>query len=271
MTAAETDYQTWFEANRDGWNKRTAVHKDSDFYDVAGFKKGASSLNQIELQELGDVSSKSLLHLQCHFGMDTLSWARLGAKVTGIDLSDDAIAFAEELSASTGIGAEFICCNVYDVPEKVDRKYDIVFTSYGVVGWLPDLDKWASVVASCLKPGGTFYMIEFHPVVWMMDETFKQIKYAYHNRETIVETSTGTYTDRNADISYKEYSWNHSLSEVINALIKHGLEIQQLNEFPYSCYNCFQNLEQLEDGYWHVKGLNDKMPMMYSIKATMKN
>ena len=260
-------YEQYFEENKKLWNQRTTVHKDSYFYDVTAFLKGKTSLNEIELRELGDVRGRKILHLQCHFGMDTLSWAREGAIVTGIDLSDEAIEAAKQLSNELNIPAEFICCNVYDTLENIDKQFDIVFTSYGVIGWLPDLDKWANAISQALKPGGTFYMVEFHPVVWMMDENFERIKYYYHNEEVIVEEQSGTYTDRNADIHYKEYSWNHSISEVLNSLIKYGLTIQHFNEFNFSCYNCFNNVAQGEDGYWRVRGLENKIPMMYSVRA----
>jgi ubiquinone/menaquinone biosynthesis C-methylase UbiE len=261
------ELQQMFEANKDGWNKRTAVHKNAAFYDVESFKAGTSSLNKTELEEVGDVRGKTMLHLQCHFGLDTLSWAREGAIVTGVDLSDVAIDTANQLKDELGIDATFICANVYDLPNVLNQQYDIVFTSYGVIGWLPDMQKWAQVIAHFLKPGGTFYMVEFHPVVWMMDEKFSSIKYHYHNVETIAETSSGTYTDRNADIHYNEYSWNHSLSEVINALLQNGLTLTGFNEFPYSHYNCFQNVIQGDDGLWRVKGLENKIPMMYAVKA----
>lgn len=256
-----------FNANKNAWNKRTGVHKDSLFYDVASFKAGKSTLNANELDELGDVKGKSLLHLQCHFGMDSLSWAREGALVTGVDLSDEAIKYAEQLSTETGIRAEFVCCNVYDLKEHLNKQYDIVFTSYGVIGWLPDLEKWASIIAHFLKPGGTFYMVEFHPVIWMFDDDFKYIKYPYHNADIIIESKTGTYAEPGSAIEYNEYSWNHSLSEVINALIKNGMHIQGLNEYPFSYYNCFNNAEQGKDGHWRIKGLEDKIPMMYAVKA----
>nr|HMQ81182.1 class I SAM-dependent methyltransferase [Ignavibacteria bacterium] len=139
--------EKYIEVNRDLWNKKTPVHVTSEFYDVASFKKGKSSLNPAELEALGDVSGKSLLHLQCHFGMDTLSWARLGAKVTGVDLADKAIDAARELNAELGLDAEFICSDVFDLKNVLDKKYDIVFTSYGTIGWLPDLDKWADIVS----------------------------------------------------------------------------------------------------------------------------
>ncbi|HUR66339.1 MAG TPA: class I SAM-dependent methyltransferase [Chitinophagaceae bacterium] len=257
----------YFEANKQHWNQRTAVHKDSDFYNLAGFKAGESVLTPIELAELGDVNGKTLLHLQCHFGMDSLDWARRGASVTGIDLSDKAIEEATKLNEELGSNAKFICCNVYDTSAFVKEQFDIVFTSYGTIGWLPNLDKWATVISERLKPGGIFYIADFHPVVWMFDDDFTHIKYSYENKEVIINESAGTYTDRNADIKGKEYSWNHSLSEVINALVKAGLKIELFNEHMYSPYPCFRNTIQFEKGKWHIKGLEEKIPMVYSIRA----
>jgi 2-polyprenyl-3-methyl-5-hydroxy-6-metoxy-1,4-benzoquinol methylase len=263
------DYSKYFEANKELWNRRTTVHKDSSFYDMAGFKKGTTVLTPIELGEVGDVKGQKMLHLQCHFGMDSLDWARRGAKVTGVDLSDNAIEEARKLNDELGLDANFICCNVYDLKEHLDAKeqFDIIFTSYGVVGWLPDLDKWAELISYYLKPGGRFYIAEFHPVVWIFDDDFTQIKYYYENREVIETQTQGTYTDKDADINAKEYGWNHSLSEVINALIKHGLTIKHLNEFSYSPYPCFNNLIKGEDGNWRIKGMEDKIPMVYTILA----
>jgi ubiquinone/menaquinone biosynthesis C-methylase UbiE len=263
-------YQSYFEENKKSWNKRTAVHKDSAFYDLASFKKGKSSLNKIELEELGDVKGKNLLHLQCHFGMDTMSWAREGATCVGVDLSDGAIDLAKEINTELDLPAEFICCNVYDLKQHLDKKFDIVFTSYGTIGWLPDLDAWADIVAHFLKPGGTFYIADFHPVLWMMDENFEQIKYNYFNTETITEEISGTYSDRSAPIKSIEHGWNHPFSEILNALLKHNLQIEQFNEFPYSPYNCFNNLEKGDDDMWRIKEKEEKMPMMYSIKATKR-
>src|SRR6185436_13223599 len=171
----------YFEANKDLWNQRAAIHKDSAFYDLAGFKAGANFLTPIELNEIGNVKGKSLLHLQCHFGMDTMSFSRMGAKCTGIDLSDEAIRLAKEINDELKLDAEFICSNVYDTSEFVKEQFDIVFTSYGVIGWLPDLDRWAKVIVQRLKPEGIFYLAEFHPVVWMFDEEFSHVKYYYDN------------------------------------------------------------------------------------------
>lgn len=274
------NYNQYFDANKELWNQRTAIHKDSSFYDVAGFKTGKNVLTPIELNELGDVTGKKMLHLQCHFGLDSLNWARLGADVTGVDLSDTAIREARQLNDELGMNAKFICCNIYDLLPQITESskvsplgrdlegaFDIVFTSYGVIGWLPDLDKWAAIVAYYLKPGGIFYLAEFHPVVWMFDEEFTHVKYYYNNREVIVTDSQGTYTDRSADIKAKEYSWNHSLSEVLNSLISHGLRVERFNEFMYSPYPCFNNIVQGEDGNWRIKGMEEKVPMVYSIRA----
>ncbi len=260
-------YKNYFESNKDIWNQRTIVHRDSAFYDREGFVAGKDALTPIELKELGEVSGKSLLHLQCHFGMDSLDWARRGALVTGIDLSDNAISEAKKLNEELGLNAEFICCNVYEIGKYLsDRKFDIVFTSYGIVGWLPDLKKWAELISHYLKPGGTFYMAEFHPVIWMFDDDFTHIKYSYENREIIEVENEGTYTDRNAAISGKEYSWNHSLGEVINSLLNAGLQLEFLNEYMYSPYPCFRNTVEIEKKKWQIKELENKIPMVYSLR-----
>jgi len=262
------DTDTYFEANRQGWNLKTNVHESSSFYDLEAWKGGHDSLNPIELREVGDVSGKKMLHLQCHFGQDTLSWARHGARVTGCDLSDKAISLARKLSRELQIPARFVRCNVYDLPQHLGGKFDIVFTSYGTIGWLPDLDRWASVVAHFLKRKGFFYIADFHPVIWMMDDEMEHLKYAYHNAGVIETEQEGSYADRYADIKYKEFGWNHSLSEIINSLIRHGLRIEFLNEYPYSPYDCFSKTVRGEDGNYRIQGLENVLPMVYSIKAT---
>jgi len=279
MFAVMQDYDQYFEANKELWNKRTAVHKDSSFYDVKGFKAGTNTLTPIELHEVGDVKGKNLLHLQCHFGLDTMSWSRLGAICTGVDLSDAAINLAKEINNELKLSAKFVCSNVYDLhPQNISvskipplegqgETFDIVFTSYGTVGWLPDLDKWAGIIACYLKPGGMFYMADFHPVVWMFDDEFTYIKYHYDNRVLIVMENQPTYTDGGGSITGKEYSWNHSISEIVNALIKAGLTIKQFNEFNYSPYSNFANSTEVKKGKWQIRGMEGKIPMVYSIKA----
>jgi SAM-dependent methyltransferase len=200
--------------------------------------------------------------------MDSLSLARMGANVTGIDISDKAIDEAKRINDELGLAANFICCNLYDLPTFLDEQFDIVFTSYGVIGWLPDLTRWAEIINHFLGPGGFFYMAEFHPVVWMLDENFEKVKYYYHNQELIAIDSHGTYTDPDANVEGKEYSWNHSISEVLNALLLHKLQLEFFNEYNFSPFPCFDNIVQGADGNWRVKGLENKIPMVYSLKAS---
>ncbi|WP_342748456.1 class I SAM-dependent methyltransferase [Chitinophaga niastensis] len=207
------------------------------------------------------------MHLQCHFGQDTLSLARMGADVTGIDLSDTAIQQANDLTKQLQLEnkARFICCDLYSLPEHLQGTFDMVFTSYGTIGWLPDLDKWAHVINHFLKPGGHFIMADFHPAVWMFDDNFKEIKYNYFNTTTIIEETTGSYTDRGADLKSLSYSWNHPLSEIITALTDKGLQLQVFQEFDYSPYNCFNNTIEKE-GRFYIKGMEEKLPMVYALK-----
>jgi len=262
--------QDYIKINKQTWNNKTDVHTTSDFYDVASFLNGKSSLNDFELQLLGNVQGKKILHLQCHFGQDTLSLVRLGAIVTGIDLSDNAIEKAKEFAEKLKLDATFICCDLYDLPNHLNEEFDIVFTSYGTIVWLPDLNKWANIVSHFLKPNGKFVFAEFHPVVWMFDDYFKEVFYSYFNIEPIIEELTGTYADRYSDISAQTITWNHPTSEVLNALIQSGLEINSFDEFDYSPYNCFNETEEFEKGKFRIKHLKNKIPMVFSLVATKK-
>lgn len=251
--------------NKESWNKRTEVHFDSEFYDNKTFIEGRNSLNDIELQYLDNIKGKSVLHLQCHFGQDTISLSRMGAsKAVGVDLSDIAVEKARELATTCGTNTKFICCNVYDLPNHLSEQFDIVFTSYGTIGWLPDINKWAALVNQYLKPGGQFVFAEFHPALWMMDEDFKAIKYRYFNSDAIVDEE-GTYTDGAESITTKNVSWNHGMAEVISALLKQGLTLKDIQEFDYSPYDCFAHTVEVEKGKFRIKHLDDKLPMVYSL------
>ncbi|GAA4108286.1 class I SAM-dependent methyltransferase [Aquimarina addita] len=261
------ELQKYFATNKNTWDQRVKVHWESDFYDVEAFKKGKTSLKQFELEALGDVSGKSLLHLQCHFGQDTLSWSRMGALCTGIDLSEQAIEQANQLSTDLALDATFVCCNVLDTSAHVAGHFDIIFTSYGVIGWLPDLRPWGHMIAEKLKKGGIFYIVEFHPIVWMFDyvEGTPSIKYGYHQKKVIYEEYQGTYADTNANVVSKEYGWNHGLGEVVSALTEAGLKIEFLKEYDESPYDIFPNLTQNENKMFENK---DKLfPLLFAIKA----
>lgn len=259
--------KNYLEINKNSWNARVEPHVKSDFYFVDAFIQGRTSLNSIELELLGDIKGKSILHLQCHFGQDSISLSRLGGKVTGVDFSDKAIDTARSLAKQCETDTEFVCSDVYELPVVLDQKFDIVFTSYGTIGWLPDLEKWASVVSHFLKPDGQFIMAEFHPVIWMYDDDFNHIVYNYFNKKTIIETLEGTYADSSADITQEYVSWNHPLSDVLQNLIHKNLVIQKFQEFDWSPYPCFKHIEEFEKGKWRITKFGDKIPMVYAIKA----
>jgi SAM-dependent methyltransferase len=204
--------------------------------------------------------------------LDTLSWAREGAKVTGVDFSGEAIQLANELTEKTGLEARFILSNIYDLPEILEDKFDIVFTSYGVHCWLPDLTRWAEIIAHFLKSGGIFYIAEFHPFTWVFDNEFKddfKLKYSYfHSPEPEKFDVDGSYAGPNAKIEpCVDYEWTHGMGDVINSIIHAGLQIQFLHEFPMSCFQQFPFLEKRDDGYWYYDNPEIQLPLVYSIKA----
>lgn len=254
--------------NKDSWNRRTEYHVKSEFYDMDNFLNGSSSLNPFELALLGDLNGKSVLHLQCHFGQDSISLSRMGANVVGVDLSDKAIDTAKQIALQTNSSAQFICCDIYDLPQHLDQQFDMVFTSYGTIGWLPDLNKWAGIISKHLKPGGQFVFVEFHPVVWMFDNDFEKVGYNYFNTGALIETETGTYADREADLEQEYVCWNHSLSEVMGSLIQNDLTIRSFEEYDYSPYNCFRHTIEFEPKKYRIAHLDNKIPMVYSLVAT---
>jgi len=262
--------ENYLEINKNSWNAKVDPHLKSDFYFVDEFLKGKSSLNSIELKLLGDIKGKSILHLQCHFGQDSISLSRMGAHVTGIDLSDKAIETGKELALKCGTDTIFLCSDVYSLPDILDQKFDMVYTSYGVVGWLPDLDKWAGVISHFLKPGGKIIMAEFHPAVWMFDDEFTTIAYNYFNEKPIIETYEGTYADKSADIVQEYVMWNHSLAEVLQSLIKYNIELEIFQEFDWSPYPCFNHVEEFEKGKWRISKFDNKLPLVYALKGQKK-
>jgi len=266
-----TDENQYLEINKKLWNNRVNHHVASDFYKMDDFLNGNTSLNSIELDLLGNIKGKSVLHLQCHFGQDSISLSKMGAQVTAIDFSEKAIETANNLNIKMNTDVVFINCDLYSLPKILNLKFDIVFTSYGTIGWLPNIDKWANVVAHFLKPLGKFVFVEFHPVIWMYDDNLEKVTYKYFRDKPIIEETIGTYANVNAPIADKSITWNYSLSEVINALINNGLTINHFNEFDYSPYNCFSNCIEFEPRKYRIKHFEDKIPMVYSILATNTN
>ncbi len=263
-----SELNKYFEVNKATWNEKVKVHAKSDMYDLEAFKNGKSSLMKYELDSLDNVKGKSLLHLQCHFGQDTLSWSRKGAICVGVDISNEGIKLAQQLNEELNLEAKFVCCNVLDTSKYVKDEFDIVFTSYGTIGWLPDLKPWARMIAKRLKKGGTFYIAEFHPIIWMFNYTEGKpiMKYGYMQDEVIYEEYEGTYANQSSKMISKEYGWNHGLGEVVTALTEAGLHIDYLKEHDESPYNVLPDLIETKSGNYVTK---DKLyPLIFEIKAT---
>lgn len=262
------------DVNRVRWDELVPIHAGSEMYRVEPFKSGGVALHSLEQDELGDVAGKSFLHLQCHFGLDSLSWARLGAQVTAVDYSEPAIELARSLSAETGVAARFIHSNVYDLPEMLDETFDIVFTSYGVLCWLPDIRAWAEIVARYLKPGGTFYIVEGHPFMWAFennaDKDGLDVTYPYFmDEQPLAFNEPGTYADEHADVQNTvTHEWNHPIGEIVTALIDAGLRIEFLHEHDILVWKQFEFMELVDERYYKLPDGYPSLPLMFSIKAT---
>ena len=278
MTDETRDNAASFTANEELWNAWTAVHAAGDFYDLEGFKAGGVRIRPYEIELLGDVTGKSLLHLQCHFGIDTLSFARLGARVTGADLSPDAIELARMLADELGFpDARFVRSNLYDLPNALEGTFDIVYTSRGVLGWLPDIRAWARVVAHFLAPGGTFFITEAHPVMNVFENEGVapgelRLTYPYwEHREPLTFAVKGSYADPGADVGdLTEHSWDHGLAEIVTALIDAGLRIDKLIEYPFLEWKVdFLVEERPGNDRWVLpRGTPGELPLMFSLLAS---
>jgi SAM-dependent methyltransferase len=262
----------YLQANQKRWDQLTTEHETSAFYDVAGFRAGKDRLRSIELTELGDVAGKSLLHLQCHFGLDTLAWAIRGAIVTGVDFSQKAITLARSLSEELNIPAQFYATDIYDLPAVLSGEFDIVFTSYGVLHGLPDLPRWGELIARYLKPGGIFYIVEDHPFFRVFrakpEGEFKAERTYFFSTEPQRIEASGSYATANQGASGVSYVWDHSLGDIINALLAAGLRLEFLHEFPYAARAKFPFMEQGEDGWWRLPApQHGTIPFLFSLRA----
>lgn len=259
--------ENYFKTNQSLWDSKVAAHEQSDFYSLEAFKQGWCSLKSIEKEAIGSVLGKSLLHLQCHFGMDTLSWARMGAMATGVDFSETAVQLARNLNQELGLSARFIHANVLDLPHHLTEQFDVVFTSYGVLCWLDDLDKWAAIINHFLKPNGVFFIVEFHPLLMMYDFDNHKIRYNYFKQhKPDFEIVEGTYADRNADLKHGEYTWTYSIHEILMPLIRQGLIVETFQEYDYSPYNCFPNMQEVAPEQYVYGDVNHRLPHLFSLK-----
>lgn len=269
------------QANLANWNERVAVHRDSQFYGTADFArdpKRISGVVALDAQRLaphvGDIAGKTLLHLQCHFGMDSLSWARLGASVTGVDFSPLAVAAARQLSTDSGAPGRFVQAELYDAPRVLDEQFDVVYTGVGALCWLPDIRGWARVAAHFLAPGGTLYLREAHPVLWALGDERDDDLLVLHNpyfetAEPLRSVMPHTYTDGDAELTNQvTYEWNHGLGEVVQALLDAGLTLTSLHEHREVEWQALPFMVEGEGGRWRLPDRAARLPLMYSLTAT---
>lgn len=258
------------------WDEWASIHAGSAFYDLEGFKRGGIRLRPEELDEIGDVAGRELLHLQCHFGIDTLSWARLGARVTGADFSERAIELARSLAEELGFpDARFLRSDLYDLPSVLDGDFDIVYTAAGVLGWLPDVRRWAEVVAHFVRPGGRFFIREIHPVAQaLQDEGVApgelRLAYPYWEHEApLTFPVQGSYADPTAKVTAPfEHGWDHGLGEIVTALVEAGLQIERLREFPFLDWKLDFLVESPDGRFRLPEGMPGELPLSFSILAT---
>ena len=258
------------EANRSNWDEKVAVHAASDFYGVDRFLAGESTLLDLDRDSLGPVAGMSLLHLQCHFGLDTLSWAREGASVTGLDFSPEAIAKARELAVETGIKARFVEADVYDAPSLIEDRFDIVYVNVGALTWLPDVPAWALVCAEMLRPGGRLYVHDVHPMLFTLDDERADelvIRYPYFERaEPLHFDDDHDYTEQTASFEHRDrFEWPHSLSEIVGSVLDAGLALESLSEHDWAVWQPLSGMTEGPPGIWRVP--NASVPLAFSLRA----
>jgi SAM-dependent methyltransferase len=263
----------WQQANLSVWNNRAALHiRDATgFYDVEGFLAGRDTLYPVEASEIGDVKGKRLLHLQCHFGLDTLSLARRGAVVTGLDFSPVAIEGARDLALKANLPATFVQADVYDAGAVIPDQFDMVYTSWGTICWLSDIRRWAEVVAGMLVPGGVFHFVDSHPSAQVLDERDGRLEPTYGWRtpkekpDAFVETKT--YTGDEHKQAMTDYNWIHPISDIVGSLIEAGLTLEFLHEHEILPYRLFPSMVPTGDGMFRLPDGVVPIPLSFSFKA----
>jgi 2-polyprenyl-3-methyl-5-hydroxy-6-metoxy-1,4-benzoquinol methylase len=256
--------------NKDFWNEVTPVHYKA--YEIDKLRSGISLIDDIQKREFYPIKGKEILHLQCHIGTDTLSLEMDGAKVTGVDFSEKSITIAKKLRDELSLKSEFILSNIFDLEDKLKRKFDIVYTSKGVLTWVKDIKKWAKIISSFIKPGGFYYMMEIHPVKCMFDDTIEndlQVKYSYFHRNEpfIWDDKCPDYADRSYVPKNPTYEWNWSLSDIVNALISNGLKLEFLNEYDKLFYNGLPGMKSDKKGWWDLERYRGLVPYTFTLKS----
>lgn len=260
------------EINRTNWDSRVQIHAQSRFYDVEGWLRDAPGPPTREVEALGDVTGKTLVHLQCHFGMDTLRWARAGAVVTGVDFSAAAIDEARSLAQRAGLSdrSTFVCANVYDAARVLfGARFDVVYVSLGSLCWLPDVYAWGEVVADLLEPGGRLYIHDVHPLSECLARDGERVTYGYFQEpnDPLVFNDASTYTDGGKLSTTTTYEWNHSIGEIVASLMSRGLVLDALSEHDWTVFQQFPWLIETAPGVLGIPSDRPRIPMSFTILA----
>ena len=268
----------WHAMNQALWDERVGIHLDPGGYDLGPLRAGQGRLDAIVEAELGPVAGLRVLHLQCHFGQDTLTLAQRGATVVGLDFSGAAIAAARALTAELGLGerARFVEADLYDAAAAVAEPagFDLVFVTWGALGWLPDIAGWARIVAGFLRPGGRLYLAEGHPVALVFDDQAPSQMpgrpgwlVPYFQREALIYEQTEDYANPDAPLEHRmETVWMHPLAAVVGALREAGMTLDWLHEHPRLTWRMFRSLERDADGLWAWPD-RPWLPLAYSLGA----
>jgi SAM-dependent methyltransferase len=262
-----------FRINRARWDELVDIHLRSPGYRVAAFKAGEDHLHPIEAAEIGPIAGKRLIHLQCHFGLDTLCLARRGAIVTGLDFSPAAIAAAGTLARETGIPARFIAGNVYDVPALIGERFEVVYVSWGAINWLPDIAGWARIVAGLLEDGGFLYLLEGHPLAMSLEQHGPDAAITaccdyFQSPGPLVNFAAVSYTGDADRLSHIEmHEWIHPLSAVVTALVETGLVLDWLHEHDRVAWQVFPCLKEGSDHMYRMPAGRPSLPLAYSLRA----
>lgn len=264
------------EANRLNWDDRTAIHLRNltGFYAIDRVKAGDDAFGEPEDTELGDVAGKRLVHLQCHFGLDTIRLARRGAIATGLDFSSAAIVAARALAAQLGVPAHFVEGNVYDAPALLDAQYDIAFVTWGSIIWLPNIRRWARIIAELLAPGGWLYLAEGHPSTLSLDEIDGRLV-ALRSWRTppsapFSSDEATTYTGDLMPLAHtRSYEWCHPLGDIIGGLLEAGLRLDFLHEHERLPWRFFSMMVEAEDWGYRLPDGHPALPLSFSLRASM--
>jgi SAM-dependent methyltransferase len=264
-------------ANLRNWESRVPIHAASRLYDLDGLADDPNRLSRVltrDAPRLGDLHGLDVLHLQCHVGTESVSLARLGGRVTALDFSPSALAVARDLARRAAVDVEFVEAELYTAPDVLrGRSFDLVYTSVGVLCWLPDIRAWARVVAELLKPGGRLYVREGHPILWTLDDTRDDEMLVptfpyFERREPTRFEEEHTYSDGDATLaSPVSYEWNHGLGEIVQAILDAGLQLVSLEEHAAVEWQALAWMVQGPDGRWVLPYGSERMPLSYVLEA----